>query len=105
MAQKELGLQPSAPVLSPTSSTASGTSVAQSPVTPLSAVPLGLGISTGNNQVAAASEHGAVAVDSDTIAPKGRGAFSWGQLMWQKWYWGIFFAVAWAVSSRLTGSP
>lgn len=43
------------------------------------------------------------AADSSTIASKGRGAFNWGQVMWQRWYWGLFFAVAWAVSSRITG--
>ncbi|EJD07375.1 UBC-like protein [Fomitiporia mediterranea MF3/22] len=104
MAQKELGAQKSAPVLSPVSSTTSVSSAASSPITPLSANSSGPMIPNGTAQAGTASSQ-AIVPKAKESTQKGRGAFNWGQLMWQKWYWGIFFAVAWAVSSRLTGSP
>ncbi|KAL5513021.1 UBC6 [Sanghuangporus vaninii] len=106
MAQKELALQKAAaPALSPTSSRNSATS---SPITPQSAGSIPNGGSSNSTQAGAASSSvsgAAVPKTKETDASKARGAFSWGQIMLQKWYWGIFFAVAWAVSSRLTGSP
>ncbi|KAH8116251.1 UBC-like protein [Phellopilus nigrolimitatus] len=110
MAQKERGLSAkAAPLLSPTSSAASSSSFAPSPTTPLSA----------NSTVSAGSQSDITGTkglptqgakpktkESSAATPQGaaRGALSWGQVMWQKWYWGIFIAVALAVSSRLTGS-
>lgn len=104
MAQKELGAQKAAPSTSPVSPSTS--SDGTNPVTPISGVSTGLGNPNGRNEAGAAP--GRVGpkpkAKANTVAPKGRGAFSWGQLMWQKWYWGVFFAVAWAISSRLTGA-
>lgn len=103
MAQKELGLQKvTAPSMSPASSRDSTTN---SPITPQSAGSTASNIPNGSQAGAASGQGAAVPKTKETDASKGRGAFSWGQVMLQKWYWGIFFAVAWAISSRLTDSP
>ena len=41
---------------------------------------------------------------NEAAAGAGKKALSWGQLLWEKWYWGIFLAVALAVSRMTSGS-
>lgn len=102
MAQKELGnpAKP-APVLTPaTSAGSTSSSAAASPATPIgtngNALPLA--------RVDARAEPVPRAKATDGTAGGRDASSSWSQSIWAKWYWGIFIAVALAVSSRLTGS-
>lgn len=106
MAQKDLGVpEKPAPTISTPSSAGSTSSRTASPISPR------VSISNSNSSTASISvraEAKANAVPPVKV-PEGTAVrrdddSSWGQSIWGKWYWGIFIAVALAVSSRLTGS-
>lgn len=110
MAEKERGVSPQP---SPTS-VAGSSSASSSPTTPSAAGATGTNPIELKNVDAADRGKGDGNADTGAVNPKdanppqaqpaGRRALSWGQMMWEKWYWGVMIAVALAVSSRLSGA-
>lgn len=109
MAQKELGIQtkslPTSPISSDKRSSSSGSSSSSpspstlaTPTTPI--VPGGLAVTKGATEAGSGNK----LKTKGTNVSQGSGALSWGQMMMAKWHWGLLFAIAWAISSRLTGS-
>ncbi|KAI5124217.1 hypothetical protein M0805_005067 [Coniferiporia weirii] len=102
MAEKELGTSAKAALLLSSAPSASSTT-SNSTTSPSSTGPAAPnGPNGAQNGKRLVSDTELKRKESHPAA--GRGALSWGQVMWQKWYWGVFIAVALAVSSRLTGS-
>ena len=74
------------------------------PLGNVNAADRGKGDGNGNKAGAGAGTVNTKDTNSPAAQPAGRRALSWGQMMWEKWYWGVMIAVALAISSRLSGA-
>ena len=85
-------------ISSGSSSSSPSPSTLATPTTPI--VPGGLAVTKGATEAGSGNK----LKTKGTNVSQGSGALSWGQMMMAKWHWGLLFAIAWAISSRLTGS-
>lgn len=89
-----------------------GGSRAQLPPTPINTTPP-VPLPSGSSSNASAEQNRALTeVKKDLPVPKelndgsggaGKKALSWGHVLWNRWYWGLFLAVALALS-RVTSN-
>lgn len=111
MAQKELGSTPqNSPSISSSSSSAAisasispSITISSSSGSPISLESDSKAVKNSNALEVSTNESSSIIPQSHGQAPA-RKALSWGQMIWEKWYWGILIAVALAVSSRVTGN-